>query len=379
MYQVESGNFQKTEYLSPGGTVESVLGQVIPDNPASVGQISSLISLCLEDPCSIRQVVEHAARLKETVFGSGVKLFVPVYISNHCINDCHYCGYRRSNAVMNRRTLSVDEFRQEIIKVTGMGYRVIEIVTSESPALTRGNVLADYVSVTKEVLDKVPKSGDTPEIILMSWALSEREFRDVRDAGLDSFYLWQETYNKDLYSMYHPGDTPKSDFEWRLGVFDRATRAGISRLGLGVLLGLDDWKSEVISLIEHGRYIERTYGISPDAIGVPRFKHAEGACLDNPPSEVTDEELKLIVALYRLAFPRTHLFLNTREKFPLIMELLKGGGSEMNIACAVFPGGYSSPRKDRQFDFYNYPTEITLERLKDEGYSTTHFHLGIQA
>jgi 2-iminoacetate synthase len=195
----------------------------------------------------------------------------------------------------------------------------------------------------------------------------------VRDAGLDAFYIWQETYDPDVYSGLHPGTSPKSDFEWRTGVFDRAIKSGIKKVGLGVLFGLADWKYDLLSLISHGKYLQEEYGVTPDAIGIPRFRSAAGAVLKEAPNAMSDDDLKLAVALYRLAFPHSHVFLNTREKMTLLMELIGCGGSEMNIACAVYPGGYSEPKGDRQFDFYSYPTDKTVARLRDSGYEVSHF------
>ena len=210
----------------------------------------------------------------------------------------------------------------------------------------------------------------------MSWALSDEEFKALADSPPDCFYIWQETYNKELYGKYHPAGHPKADFQNRIDVFDRAIKSGIRRVGLGVLFGLAPWERDVLSLIAHGQYLQNEYGITIDAVGIPRFKPAEGARITEAPFPVSDSEIKLAAAIYRLAFPNSHVFLNTREKLNLIFELLDSGGSEMNIACAVYPGGYGVPRRERQFSHYSYPTEKTIEELKKRGYFITHFGAG---
>ncbi len=357
------------------GEWRDVLDRVTPDTPADPEDIALLIHACDSSPDAFERIITSAAEIRNEVHGRDVKLFVPVYISNVCVNECLYCAYRASNIKMPRRTLSVDELKREVAEVTGIGYRVIELVTGECPSLKTEGVIAEHVRAARDVISRADKAPEDGEVILMSWALNDDEFREVADAGLDAFYLWQETYSRDVYAQLHPGGTPKADFDWRVNVFDRAIRAGIRKVGLGVLLGLHDWRFEVLSLISHGRYLMDEYEVGPDVIGVPRFKHAEGAVLKDAPRAVSDDELRLTVALYRLAFPRSHVFLNTREKLGLMLRLLEGGGSEMNIACAVYPGGYTEPSRARQFDYYSYPTDKTLVMLTERGYRPTHFRL----
>jgi 2-iminoacetate synthase len=278
---------------------------------------------------------------------------------------------------MPRRTLTDDELRVEIGCVTDMGYRVVELVTSESPGLIGKGTMARYVALAREKLHSALPAEQPPEVILMSWALDSGDFLSVKNAGLDSFYLWQETYDEEIYRKAHAGAFPKADFNWRIGVFDRAITAGIRRVGIGVLSGLGPWEFDTLALISHGFYLQETYGVTIDAVGIPRFKPAEGAPMREPPNPVTDDQLRMAVALYRLAFPKSHVFLNTREKLNLILELLDGGGSEMNIACAIYPGGYTEPRPDRQFAHYSYPTGKTIKLLAERGHRVTHFHMGV--
>jgi 2-iminoacetate synthase len=350
-----------------------ILDRISPDHPAGLEDVAALIKAAQTDNDARTAILNRAGDIKRLVFGNQVKLFVPVYISNVCVNECLYCAYRSPNKEMPRRTLAVDELRDEIREVARMGYRVIELVTSESPELRDKNLLPEYVRATREILDETGQGIYPGEIILMSWALSEDELRDVHDAGLDAFYIWQETYDSDAYSRLHPVSSPKSDFAWRVGIFDRAIKSGIGKVGMGVLFGLADWRFDLLALVSHGDYLRKEYGITPDAIGIPRFRHAEGSAMTEAPCPVSDDDLKLAVALYRLAFPHSHVFLNTREKLSLLVELLKGGGSEMNIACAVYPGGYTDPRRDRQFDYYSYPTDKTVQRLMENGCEVTHF------
>ncbi len=374
MYRVTE---QKIRHLLDNPDRSIVAGEILeplsPDNPADLDTCAALIPLAKADPGFFNAIIQKADEIKRRVFGNTVKIFIPVYFSNACVNRCRYCGFSAANTSMPRKTLTEDEFRTEIETVYGMGYRVIELVTSESPSLKKKGKLSRYVKIAKEILDSNKIHDVKSQLILMSWNLSGDEFKTVRDAGLDAFYLWQETYDRELFSELHPKGTRKSDFQSRLEVFDRAIQAGIKNIGMGILFGIAPWEFDLLALVDHGKYLECTYGVTPDALGLPRFKHAGGAAITQAPYPVSDQHLRLAVAIYRLAFPKSHVFLNTREKLPLLMKLLEGGGSETNIACSVYPGGYSDPCPDGQFDVYNYPTDKTLKRLIDAGHQPTHF------
>jgi 2-iminoacetate synthase len=259
----------------------------------------ALMLAAREHPEAMDALLARAGRVKDEVFGRSVKLFVPIYLSNDCVNDCVYCAYRSGHLAMPRRTLSGEALSREIEKVIGMGYRVLELVTSESPELKAGGKLAEAVSVTRHLVDSADQASEKSEVILMSWVLSDEEFAQVKSAGCDAFYLWQETYDRELFKGLHPVWTPKADFDRRTSVFDRAIRAGIRKVGLGVLFGLGPWEFDVAALIAHGKYLEQSYGVKIDAIGIPRFKPASGAPLTEAPYPVSDGELKIAVALYR--------------------------------------------------------------------------------
>jgi len=376
MYEVDSNYISDLTSVSVGNDgIDGILNSLTRSNPLSLENAARLLEAGSVSKEASLKITGHAGDLTREVFGRKIKLFVPLYLSNDCVNNCLYCAYRKGNEEMPRRTLSKDDFRREMEAVTDQGYRVIELVTSESEDLIAPGVLEDYIRIARETLDSVgvPGRGEDPEIILMSWVLGPDRFSTLKDAGLDAYYQWQETYNREQFRKLHPSGSPKANFEKRIGVFDHALRSGIGKIGMGVLFGLGKWKSEVLSLIGHGRYLEEKYGVSPAAVGIPRFKHAEGAPMLEAPYPVSDYELKLAVAIFRLAFPRSHVFLNTRERLNLMLELLDGGGSEMNIACAVYPGGYTEPSKGKQFDYFNYPTDKTLGMLSERGYTSSHF------
>ncbi|MCX6647095.1 MAG: hypothetical protein NTY09_12185 [bacterium] len=362
---------------NPGSTVvNKILESISPDNPADLDEIAYLLGAGKSDTKNYSAIIRQAGELKKSVFGNTVKIFIPLYLSNVCVNRCLYCGFNADNVSMPRKTLTDEEFRIEMETVLGLGYRVIELVTSESPAVKKNHRLADFVGIAADVMSQKVAADEDSQLILMSWLLSDDEFAMVRKAGLENFYLWQETYSRQIFMKLHPEGTPKSAFDERIEVFDKAVGSGIKNVGIGILYGLAPWEFDLLALIDHGKYLQNECGANIDALGLPRFKHAKGAMIEKAPYPVTDDDLRLAVALYRLAFPKSHVFLNTREKLPLLLKLLNGGGSEMNIACSVYPGGYTNPQRDGQFDVYNYPTEKTLKWLKENGFQPAYIRLG---
>jgi 2-iminoacetate synthase len=358
------------------GSVSHILGSISPENPADLDKIAALLQAGKSEGENFDAIIRSAGELKKSVFGSAVKIFVPLYFSNECVNRCLYCGFNAGNKSMPRKTLTTEEFKTEMETVLGLGYRVIELVTSESPAVRKNHRLPEFIGIAKESMARMISPDEDSQLILMSWLLSDEEFAMVRKAGLENFYLWQETYDREIFMKLHPKGTPKSTFDERLGVFDRAVESGIKNVGIGILYGLAPWEFDLLSLIDHGKYLQNECGANIDALGLPRFKHAEGAKMVEAPYPVSDDDLRLAVALYRLAFPNSHVFLNTREKLPLLQKLLNAGGSEMNIACSVFPGGYTNPQRDGQFDVYNYPTEKTIKWLRENGFQPTYVNSG---
>jgi len=308
-----------------------------------------------------QKVLRTADKIKRKVFGGEVKIYVPVYITNVCANNCFYCGFRKDNRQIVRSTLTVPEYTREIEFVTGLGHRTIEIVLGYHPVL-RGPKLAEYIETTKSCL-ALRGGGST---ILMSEPMEEEEYRTHRTAGLDEVYCWLETYDETIYSKVHPSGTHKANFNYRLQIFDRVLRAGIKRYGMGILFGLGPYEFDVLSLMDHAAYLQNTYGIPPYAFGIPRLKKAHGAKMQKPIHRISNREYRLAVAISRIVFPTAHTYMNTRENLTLLLQLLKGGGSEINAEASTRPGGYTEHylHDGEQFFHYSYDSKKVLEILK---------------
>ncbi len=293
-----------------------------------------------------------------------LNIIIPQYHSNYCVNDCKYCGFKKSNKLIPRKRLSFDEFKYEFNKIIEWGYRTIEFVFSSDPFFNAIEI-AKRINYAKE-------SGQKRKIKIRIGINTEPfEYKDYKllySAGLDFFVLWMETYSKDKYSFWHGVKTPKSDYNFRLSAYNEAIEAGIKNYGLGVLFGLNDWKYDVDALIQHGKKLEKQYGFPPYIIGLPRFKKAHSVSLNGLLNTVSDDEFKLICKTYKQSFPTSMLFFNTRENLKLNIDCCNENDL-FTIDCGTFPGAfidYNVIKKGyEQFHTYYYDRKKILKKLEE--------------
>jgi len=343
--------------------IERIICKASENKDLRLDEIDSLLKVW-DDEKLFCQIIDGANKIKMRVFGNRVKIYVPVYITNLCVNNCAYCGFRKDNKTLKRRTLSLREWEREIEHVLDIGHRNIEVVLAYNPNFS-SNKLADYITVVSEKLGKYGEGS----VILMSEPMEVKDYKILKAAGLNEVYCWQETYNKKRYSVVHPEGTHKSDYDYRITTFDRVLQAGIKRYGMGVLFGLYNWEYDVLALIRHALWLKREYGIAPYAYGIPRFKKAHGASIQRPIYRVNNKMYRLAVAVYRIVFPFTHTYMNTRENLNLILSLLEGGGSEVNAEASTMPGGYTANRlhNGEQFFHYSYDSRKVAMLFKKHG------------
>ena len=281
-----------------------------------------------------------------------VEFVIPVYLTSFCQNECLYCGYRQSNALAERMRLSLDEFSRELDLILSWGHRQIELVLSEDPEFGP-DVVARYVELTRRRLDRL--GGGV--VGLCSPVYEREDYVRLREAGLEWVVEWQETYHQPHFDRWHVAGSPKRDIEYRLDLWDRVIAAGIKKVALGALLGLYDWRFDALATIEHGNYLRRAYGLEPHAIGIPRLKPARGVLASQKASRftVSDDDYRLILSLYHLAFPRSRLFFNTRENYEMNISMV-AAGDLFTVDCDTFPGGYLRNDTPGQFSTYGFPT-----------------------
>ncbi len=295
----------------------------------------------------------HAAAqgLRDAGGGRTLEFIIPEYLTSFCQNDCLYCGYRKSNPLAERVRLSLSEYERELDLILAWGHRQIELVLADDPNFIADQV-APYVALTRRRLMEV--GGGV--VALNAPAYEEKDYRALRGAGLDWVALWQETYDETQFGRWHFQGSPKRQYEFRLDVWDRAIAAGFSRVALGILFGLCDWRFEVLALVEHANHLRKNYGVEPHALGIPRLKPARGVLASQKPSRysVSDDDYRLAVSLYHLAFPRTRLFFNTRETYDFNMSMVTRGDL-FTVDCETLPGAYVRGGLPGQFATHTYP------------------------
>jgi len=323
-----------------------------------------------KDKVVLENLFLTAKEVKERIYGKRLVFFAPLYISNYCINNCVYCGYRKDNQ-FKRRRLTMDEIEQEVIALEEMGHKRIALEAGEDPV----NCPIDYVVEAMKKIYAVKKQrGSIRRINVNIAATTVEDYRLLKHAGIGTYILFQETYHRDTYKTFHPSG-PKRDYDWHTLAMDRAMEGGIDDVGLGVLFGLYDYKFEVISLLLHSLHLEKVYGVGCHTISVPRIRPALGVDTSLFTYIVNDMDFKRIVAIIRLAVPYTGMILSTREPPQYRDEVISLGISQLSAGSCTGVGGYhraiekKESVEDRQFQIEDHrSTDEMLLSVCESGY-----------
>ncbi|MGO8736207.1 MAG: hemerythrin domain-containing protein [Terriglobia bacterium] len=308
------------------------------------------------------EIRDTANRVRARFAQKTVESIIPVYLTSFCQNECLYCGYRKSNPIAERVRLGLEDFEKQLDLILSWGHRQIELVLSDDPEFGPETV-ARYVASTRRKLEA--RGGGV--VALCSPVYQHEDYVRLRDAGLDWVVEWQETYHQPHFDRWHFPGSPKRNFESRLDLWDRVVAAGITKIGMGVLLGLYEFRYDALAVIEHGNYLRRTYGIEPHALGIPRLKPARGVLASQKSNRftVSDDDFRLVVGVYHMAFPTSRLFFNTRESYELNISLV-AAGDLFTVDCETLPGAYLRQHLPGQFSTHDYPprreVRATLER-----------------
>jgi len=324
--------------------------------------------LRVKDVAHIKQIMEVAKYVKEEIYGKRLVLFAPLYTGNVCVNNCVYCAFRRANKHLVRKVLNMDEIEQEARILLKDGHKRILLICGESP---RNDI--NYVCEAIRRVYSIHVGKDNIRRINVELApMTVAEFQQLSKEKIGTYVCFQETYDPVLYREYHPEDTPKSDYLYRLNVMHRAMEAGIPDVGLGVLFGLADYRFEILALMEHAKDLENKYGCGPHTISFPRIEPAEGAPLpENIPHKVSDNDFKKIIAIIRIALPYTGIILSTRESDELRTELFNYGISQISAGSRTNPGAYShvADKSGSQFALGDHRSlEEVISGMIDCGY-----------
>jgi len=314
--------------------VDEVIAKSLAKQPLTLEETAVLISSGSAD--QVERLYETAHTLKREVYGNRIVLFAPLYVGNRCINDCAYCGFRRSNGDAVRRTLETDELKAQVRALEDTGQKRLILVFGEHPRYG-----PDYIAdCAREVYATTSGHGSIRRVNINAAPLDVEGYRTVKAAGIGTYQVFQETYHKPTYAAVHPAGTRKADYMWRLDAAGRAMEAGVDDFGLGALFGLADWRFEVLGLVAHARYLQETYGVGPHTVSFPRLQPASGVALD-PRFLVSDADFKRLVAVLRLAIPYTGMILTARESPEVRREVLALGVSQIDAGTHLEIGGYT--------------------------------------
>jgi 2-iminoacetate synthase len=288
----------------------------------------------------VEELFATARSVKEQIYGHRIVLFAPLYISNVCGNECTYCAFRASNKTLPRTALDKAGIQRDTAELIRQGHKRLLMVAGEGYSAANGGFqyILDAIASVYEVTDA---TGNIRRLNVNLAPLEVDEFRLLKDAGIGTYQLFQETYHRDTYAAVHLSGK-KRDYDWRASALDRAMQAGVDDVGMGVLFGLHDWRFEILSLMQHIRHLEDTFGCGCHTISVPRIEPADHSELSMaPPAQVSDTDFKKIIAILRLAVPYTGLILSTRESADIRHECYALGVSQISAGSRTNPGGYS--------------------------------------
>ena len=327
------------------------------------------VLLNLEDKELIEEMFKAARQVKEKLYGKRLVVFAPLYVSNYCVNNCTYCGYKYCNDELKRKKLNKEQLIEEVKVLESLGHKRIALEAGEDPV----NAPLDYIlDCIKSIYSIKFDNGSIRRINVNIAATTVENYKRLKDAEIGTYILFQETYHKPTYERLHVSG-PKHNYNYHTTAMHRAREAGIDDIGMGVLYGLYDYKYETLAMLMHAMDLEETTGVGPHTLSVPRIRPAENVSLENYPYLVDDEDFKKIVAILRLAVPYAGLILSTREEPVLRDEIIALWVSQVSTGSCTGVGGYSEsyvdPEEKPQFEVGDHRSPVEMiESLMEAGY-----------
>lgn len=303
------------------------------------------------------RVFSLAEHIKKKFYGNRIVMFAPLYLSNYCINECRYCPYHGSNRHIARKQLSQEDIIKEVIALQDMGHKRLALETGEDPE----NCPIEYVLESIKTIYSIKhKNGAIRRVNVNIAATTAENYKKLKEAGIGTYILFQETYHKPTYEYLHPKG-PKHNYAYHTEAMDRAMEAGIDDVGLGVLFGLNLYKYDFVGLLMHARHLEDARGVGPHTISVPRIRPADDVDLNEYSNAIPDEIFEKIVAILRIAVPYTGIIMSTRESEKTRAECLKLGVSQISGGSSTSVGGYVEKEEENTAQF-----EVNDTRTLDE-------------
>lgn len=291
-----------------------------------------------QDEVKNQEIFLLAKKIKQEYYGNRIVLFAPLYLSNYCINGCVYCPYHAKNTHIPRKKMTQEEIKKEVIALQDMGHKRLAIETGEDPV---NNPIEYVLESLKTIYSIHHKNGAIRRANVNIAATTVENYQKLKDAGIGTYILFQETYNKKSYEELHPTG-PKHNYAYHTEAMDRAMQGGIDDVGLGVLFGLESYKYEFTALLMHAEHLEAVYGVGPHTISVPRIKHADDINPDEFDNGIDDDIFAKIIACIRISVPYTGMIISTRESEECRRKVLELGISQISGGSKTSVGGYST-------------------------------------
>ena len=318
---------------------------------AGLSHREASVLLACDIPEKVAEMYELAEEIKQAFYGNRIVMFAPLYLSNYCVNGCGYCPYHMKNKHIARIKLTQEEIRREVVALQDMGHKRLAIDAGEDPVTNPIEYILESITTISSIHHK---NGDIRRV----------NYRKLKEAGIGTYILFQETYNKKSYLELHPTG-PKHDYDYHTEAMDRAMEGGIDDVGLGVLFGLEGYQYEFAGLMMHAEHLEAVHGVGPHTISVPRVKHADDIDPDAFDNSLADDIFEKIAACIRIAVPYTGMIISTRESQEVREKMLQLGVSQISGASRTSVGGYCEEERPHDSEQFDVSDQRSLDEVVD--------------
>lgn len=342
-------------HCSDRAFIESVIEKATACKGLSHREAALLLECKLPD--LTERIFQLASEIKHRFYGNRIVMFAPLYLSNYCINGCTYCPYHAKNKTIPRKKLTQEEIVREVIALQDMGHKRLALEAGEHP---KENPIEYILESIKTIYGIKHKNGAIRRVNVNIAATTVENYRRLKEAGIGTYILFQETYHKENYEALHPTG-PKSDYAYHTEAMDRAMEGGIDDVGIGVLFGLNTYRYDFIGLLMHAEHLEASCGVGPHTISLPRIRPADDVDVNTFTNAISDEVFMKIVAVTRISVPYTGMIISTRESEETRAQVLNLGVSQLSGGSSTEVGGYSDPQAKDTAQF-----EVSDHRTLDE-------------
>jgi 2-iminoacetate synthase len=341
-------------------TIIKIIEKAMVKKGLSLLEVGYLVNL--KDSEFTGLLLKTASAIKQQIYGERLVFFAPFYVSDYCVNDCEYCNFHMRNKELVRRRQTLDEVEEQTRFLIDQGHKRILLESGEDSI---HNTIDYVVQVIEKIYSVSTSKGNIRRINVNIAATTKEDYRKLKQAGIGTYQLFQETYHKPTYEKLHCG--PKADYLRQMTAHGRAFEAGIDDVGLGVLFGLYDWRFEVLGLVAHAQYLDKTYGVGPHTISVPRFQPAPSVYY-KPEHTVSDQDFLRLIAIVRLAVPYTGMIISTRERPEIRRAAFKIGISQTSAGSVTTTGGYGKEGRQPQFILHDHRplSEVIVDAVEDK-------------